>query len=460
MKLKMKFMVSSLRSRPVLRALFASQIAVLAFALDGATSAVQAQVPPVAIPPEQQLGRPAETDRSRGQVFRQGLIEERGFTVFEREREGYEPLGARLADQWLLFAGVEGSYEYNTNVFTTANNAEKDSIFAVAPVLRLRSDMPLHQFNMDGGVIGKRFMDNGSEDTNSYFLNGNGRFDVSQTSFIFGRLGTARQYEDRSSPNAANGSEPTEYHRHEASVGFASTVLRLTYQADATWRRMDYNDVPSTGGPVDQDGRDIDYLIGSGRVGWEWQEGFVTYLRGSYNDRSHFSTQTTQRDSRGFDAGIGVILSRPEVFTLDLSAGYMRQTFKNAAFSDVTKPAFSANGAYNITRLTSLIGGVSRSLEETTTANASSLLQTVASVGVEHEILYNLLGRFTLSRTWSDFQGISREDDIWSASAEVKYLFNRNFYVAPRVQYSERESPAANSDYEQWRAVVVLGAQL
>ncbi len=428
--------------------------------VDGAAAALQAQVPPVAIPPDQQLGRPDSSTRSRGEIYRQGLAEERALTVFEREHEGYEPLGTRIADEWMMFAGAEAFYEYNNNIFTTPNDTKKDSIFTLAPTLRLRSDMPLHQLNVDGGFTSRRFADNDSEDTDSYFLSSNGRYDISSTSFMFGRLGTSRSFEDRSSPNAASGSEPTQYQRYDATAGIAQTVLRLTYQADVTLRRLDYKDVPSSSGTIDQDGRDVNIVIGSARAGWEWQEGLSTYVRGAYNDRSHFSTQTTQRDSQGFDVGVGVTLSRPTVYMVDASIGVMHQTFDNAAFDDVTKPSFSLNAAYNITPLTSLVGGVSRSLEETTTANASSLLQTVASVGVEHDIASNLLGRVGLSRTWSEFQDISRDDDIWSVTAEMKYLFSRNFYLSPRFQYSERESPVNSSDYEQWRAVLMVGAQL
>ncbi len=455
----MKFYSS--RSRHILRALAATHVALIAAAVDGATSSLQAQVPPVAIPPAQQLGRPEDSNRSRGEIYRQGLLEERALTVYERVREGYEPLGARLADQWIGFAGVEAGYEYNDNIYTAETGKESDSVLALAPTLRLRSDLPLHQLNLDAGWTSRRFLDNDAEDTNGYFIGGNGRYDISATTFAFARASTARLFDDRSSPNAANGSEPTEYQRTDATAGFAQTVLRLTYQGDVTWRRLDYSDVPSTGGPIDQDERDIDVVIGSGRVGWEWSEGFNTYIRGAYNDRSHFSTQGAfNRDSKGYDLGVGVLLARPTVFSVDASIGVMSQEFDDSRFGTVTTPSLALDAGYNITPLTSLTGNVTRSIEETTTANASSIVQTVASVGVEHEIMYNLLGRVSLSYIWSDFQDISREDEVLSAGIDLKYLFSRNFYLKPSLQYSERASPVAGSDYDQWRGLLVLGAQL
>lgn len=457
----MKYKISSSRPRHLLRALAASHLVLLAVAADGALTSLRAQVPPVAIPPGQQLGRPEETGRTRGEIYRQGLNEERNLSVYEREREGYEPLGVRLADQWIGFAGVEAGYDFNDNIYTTETGKESDSILSLSPTLRLRSDMPLHQLNLDAGWSSRRYLDNDSEDTNTYFIGGNGRYDVSATTFLFARANTARLTEDRSSPNAVNGNEPTEYQRTDATVGFAQTVLRFIYQGDLTWRRFDYKDVGSSTGTIDQDNRDLDVVIGSGRVGWEWTGGFTTYVRGAYNDRSHFSTQAAfDRDSQGYDVGVGVVMERPSVFTVDASIGVMGQDFDDPRFGTVTTPSLAVDGVYNITPTFSLTGNVTRSIEETTTANASSIVQTVAAVGLEQELSYNLLGRISLSYLWSDFQDIDREDEVLITGLDVKYLFSRNFYLQPSLQYSERMSPVAGSDYDQWRAVLVLGAQL
>ncbi|HEY4135894.1 MAG TPA: outer membrane beta-barrel protein [Alphaproteobacteria bacterium] len=443
----------------------ATQVATLAVAVTGAQAqqlqTQTAQVAPVAIPPSQQLGRQDDSDPTRGAVFRQGLVEERNLTVMEREREGYDPLGVRLADQWLLFAGVEGGYEYNNNIYSTPNDKKNDSILALAPTLRLRSDMPLHQLNFDAGMISDHYMDHDDENTDSYFVSGNGRYDLSSTTFAFARAGTARQFEDRTSPNAVDGTEPTQYQRYDATAGIASTVLRLNYQVDATWRRLDYDDVNSTFGTLDNDARDIDIGIGSARVGWEWTQGFMTYVRGAYNGRSHFSTQPAfDRDSKGYEAAVGAVFSNPTVYTIDVSAGVLHQSFDDGRFDDVTEPTFAIDAAYNITPRTSLTGSLTRSLEETTLANSSSLLQTIASVGIEQEITYNLLGNVSVAKIWSDFQDVSRNDDVWVATAEVKYLLNRNFYIAPRFQLSDRSSDDPTAEFDQWRAMVVLGAQL
>jgi hypothetical protein len=425
-----------------------------------------AQVPPLAIPPRQQLGRPAAPQRTRGALLRQGTVEERNVSQFEREREEYEPLGVRFAEQWLMYGAIEAGYEYNNNIFSTRNDKESDSILVAAPVVRIRSDLPQHQLNLDVGAAGARYLDNEDESFVDAFASANGRFDISDTLFAFARLGAAKEHEDRSSPNAAFGSEPTEYYRYDAFAGIASSGLRLGWQADLLYRRLDFDDTPRDGGaPIDQDFRDIDIVIGSARVNWEWAQGFETYVRGSYNVRDHFSAQRVvsgsieNRDSDGFEAVAGVRLSQPAVFLVDAFGGYMRQDYDDPRFDNISTAAFGLDGVFNITTRTSLVADVTRSIEETTLIGSPGLLQTIATAGVEQEIIDNLLGRVSVSRIWSDFEQSDRDDDVWVATAQLKYFLNRNVYLVPRAQYIDRTSDIEADEFDQVRVQLLVGAQ-
>jgi len=99
-------------------------------------------------------------------------------------------------------------------------------------------------------------------------------------------------------------------------------------------------------------------------------------------------------------------------------------------------------------------GSIARTVEESTQSGASGYLSTAYAASVDHELLRNLLVGFRLGLTNNDYEGISREDDVYTAGAYARYLMQRNLYLSMNYNYTNRDSSVTGADYE--RNVIML----
>ena len=78
-----------------------------------------------------------------------------------------------------------------------------------------------------------------------------------------------------------------------------------------------------------------------------------------------------------------------------------------------------------------------RSIEETALAGAGGLIATRVGVGVDHELLRNLLLHASVYRRETDFTSIDRKDDDRGTRVAASYLMNRRFTI--ELEYDSRE---------------------
>ena len=72
------------------------------------------------------------------------------------------------------------------------------------------------------------------------------------------------------------------------------------------------------------------------------------------------------------------------------------------------------------------------------------LAQTITA-NADHELLRNLLVTLNASYENYSFQGITRTDNFFTASAGLKYLVNRNLFLGGAFSYYQRSSSLAGS---------------
>jgi hypothetical protein len=387
----------------------------------------------------------------------------RGATVMDRPRPDYDAAGVRLGS-FLLYPGLAVQESYNSNIYATQNNRQDDFITTIAPSIDLRSNWNNHALRMHADTALARYADHQSEDYTDYTLLTDGRVDVLRDLRLFGGAGLARRHEARSSPDNQGGTEPTEYTVYSANAAIEKVFNRMSVRLDGKGERYVFSNVQnSSGGTIDQSGRDRNQGEVSLRTGYELAPLRVVYLQGSVNSREYDNTRDAggyARSSDGYAFVAGAEYDLTGITSLDIFAGYRQQDYDDARLKNMAGWMAGATLTWNITRLTTVTAGLTRDIEETTLAGASGYFATRTELRVDHELLRNLLLNARVGYEQDDFEGIGREDDYVSAGLGAKYLISRNFALSGGYGYRQRDSSATNSDFSENVVFLRLGTHL
>jgi hypothetical protein len=141
--------------------------------------------------------------------------------------------------------------------------------------------------------------------------------------------------------------------------------------------------------------------------------------------------------------------------------GYLKQYYENPLFKSPSGVGFGANLIWNVTPITTIRGGFSQAVAETTLVNASSSLETSFQLTAEHELLRNLLLLASVGYVHDDYQqiGPARSDNTFGVDAGARYLLNRNWTATLDVNYSQRDSSAGNAisgNYSRVQAIASI----
>lgn len=145
----------------------------------------------------------------------------------------------------------------------------------------------------------------------------------------------------------------------------------------------------------------------------------------------------------------------------EVAVGYIQQSFDEAAFEDVEGYGARAQLEWFASELTTFNVSAGRTIEDTPVIGAGAFLATSAAVGVDHELLRNVIlnGRLTWGR--DEYEDIDREDTRFGASAGATYLINRNFGVNATISTldTQSEGAARDQDFTVNKLMVALVAQ-
>jgi hypothetical protein len=317
----------------------------------------------------------------------------------------------------------------------------------------VNSDWSNHALGLDASAQILRYANSTSEDVENYTVTTRGRLDIRRDSNLYATAGFQRHHEDRGSPDDVNGAEPTEFMIGLGQIGFFQRFNRLSARLQGGARRINFDDVPTEGtGEINNDDRDRTEYDTSLRLAYEFQVGYQAFVQGSYDVTNYDDPRDDngfERDSKGYQVVGGLSLDLTDLIIGEFFAGYFSEDFDDPEFADNSSYALGADFTWSVTPLTTTRFGVSRTVEETTVADASSTTSTNVSLSVGHNLLRNLVLNAGASYQRNDFKGTSRNDDTISVKAGATYLMNRYVHVTAGYQFTTRDSNAAGESYDQ-----------
>ncbi len=381
----------------------------------------------------------------------------------QRVDEAFQPKGIEIG-QFLLFPQIEVTQSYNTNVFAASTDVRGDFITRVVPEFRLRSRFPVHELNLLARADQFFYWEYTDDNHLDATFQADGRYDFTREWEARATVDVSQLFEDRGSPDAVGGQSPT---RSRSVTGNLETKAQLglwTVSAEAGAARRVFRDVEAANGQIiNNDDRDRDEFRVGGRVGYEVSRGYAAIAAASANWRDYddaVDDQGFNRSSDGYriEGGIGIDIS--QLIRGDFLVGYFEQDYEDARLQNPEGLSLRASFNWTPSRLTVVVPSLERSVQETTTLNASGLVRTAANILVRHELARNVVLTATGSIGREDFDGAGQRNWTYEGRLRAIWALAPEYFVGGEIGYRERTSNIASSAFDQTVVLVRFGLRM
>ncbi len=388
----------------------------------------------------------------------------RGETVLSRPRPDYDPIGQRVGG-FIVYPNLDVQETYDNNIFATERGHVGDLITSMIPSVDVRSNWNVHALDFHADSSVNKYANNARADFTDYTATTDGRLDIYHDARMYGAAGFLDRHEPFSSPDNIFGNKsPVEYQDYTGNIAGEKEFDRLSLRLDGNYDAYRYNNSSTVAGGVLRESlRNYDDKRVALKTGYELAPLRQVYVSGGYDWRDYQSVLDISgfdRNSTGYQAALGAVYDLTGIVFADVFAGYREQDYQDVRLAAIKGPTGGARLTWNVTRLTTITGGVTRTVEESDIANASGYFATRGNLRADHELLRNLLLNATAGYERDDFKGIGRSDDYYLAGVGARYLIDRNFWVSAGYNYANRSSNQSNLSFQDHLVFVRLSAHL
>ena len=413
------------------------------------------QPPPPSVAATRALNRNAASPEITGETprpVRKNFVEE----------DPFSPLGIR-AGSLILRPAIEVFAGRDSNP-PRAENPVGSSFETVAPELQIRSDWSRHEFSAD--LKSKYTWYNKLENFNKpeVDLNAKARIDITRQT----RAELEGRYkllaDSPSDPNLPQGiAKPPLYYQSGATAGLAHRFNRLEISAKGLFDRTAYDQAELNDGTTQSlKDRNFDQYAGLLRVGYEIYPGLTPFVEGGIDRRIHdlqYDFSGLQRDSDGKVIRGGSTFEFTRHLTGEASIGYLQRDYKDPTLGKLHGVIYDAALTYYATPLTTLKLDAKSRVDESVLPGVSGALIRDVGLQVDHGFRRWLIGTLKFGFGQDDYEGSTRVDDRYTASAALTYKITREVHLKGEFRREWLRSNVEGADYTANIAMVGLRFQ-
>lgn len=383
-------------------------------------------------------------------------------TVKTRSRPQYDPVGIRAAS-FNIFPKLSVTEYFDDNIFADSVNEKSDFITDIQPQLIIKSNWNNHALTLSSSANIHQHLNNEAENSEDFNFIGHGRIDILRQSRLEGGASYEQNHQRRSSPDDVQGLVPTIF--HETTVfSFIEHELNLfTLKTGIRYVNLDFDDVASSIGVINNDDRDRDRVTGDFRISYSISPQYSMFVDGFINRLNYENLSdglALNRDSKGYGINLGSIFHGSRLFFGELFIGFKEQAYRDPRLKTIYGVTGGGSITWQPSILTTFNLSSSRSIRETTVGIASGIFQTEAKFEIDHELLRNLLLNFNLSVSQEDFRGIDREDKYLNIGVGSNYLMDPLVNFGLKYDFTTRHSNRDASNFTRNAVYFNLNLQL
>lgn len=392
-----------------------------------------------------------------GPLVRASEVESSNADVLQRARPEYDARGLRMGS-FFVYPTVTAGAGYVDNVFNDASKVG-DYFYSIAPALKLQSAWSRHELAIEAGGKSYWFAEQGSEDRTDWNAGAKARIDIVRGTDIKLEAGFAQAHEARGTDLtgglvAGDPAEPTAYSRSRLAAEFGHTFNRVHLAVGGSLTSFDFDDTPRVLPVVpdefNNDDRDRTATEFFAKATVRATEDTGVFLRGRIDDddfEALLDDDGFNRDSSGVGIDGGVDFRMTHVLVGEIFAGYTMRSYDDLAFADANEFGFGAGLKWFPSMLTTISLDGSRTIEDTSITASSGFVSTRGQLGIDHELLRNLIFSGRVGYENAEYFDVGRSDDVLRGAVSGRYLINNSFHLDAGWEYVDRSSTVLPFEY-------------
>lgn len=377
--------------------------------------------------------------------------------------DSYQPKGIELG-KFLLLPQLENEIGYNTNIYAQKSGVKSDFIERIAPEFQLRSRFANHALNVSGKFEQFLYRRYHSDNHRDMRVDADGRYDFTKTWQATGFFNAYQNYEDRGSPDDSGGKHPTLSYGYAGRTGSKVQAGQFTFSGDIGASRKLFDNSEGAGGAVIRNSdRNRWETVANGRGAYEIFPGYSAVMAVQGNRRQYddmFDRNGYNRSSNGWKTEAGIGLDISQLIRGDFLVGYMSQNYEDHRFRDPSGLSISSTFNWTPSRLTVVVVGLERTVQETTIAGASGMIHTGTSILVRHEAARNVVLTGTASVFQDAFKGVNREYWTYDSRIRAVWALVPEFYVGGETGYRKRTANVSSAEFNQGVFMLRFGVRM
>jgi hypothetical protein len=375
--------------------------------------------------------------------------------VLSRQRPELDALGVP-AGAFRIFPSLTVGTAYDDNVFDRSA-ARGDAFVEIAPRFSLQSGWSQHFLRVTADAAIERFARIASENNERFGIDALARIDVTHNTIVELDTLFARRAETRgASGDEVAGSRPIIFHDAGGHIVLTTTSGALTVKVRLDLEDYRYDDAQVGNQFFAQSYRDHRSTAALVELSYPFAPQVSALVSARFNDERYVNRDPTvfPLDSNGIAALAGVRFGLTSVTSGQISAGYLRQSYRAAVFPVIEGLNYDARIVWNPTTLLAITATARRTVQPSPIANVAGIVADGATVKVDYEVLRNLLVNLRADYVREAYRGADRRDTRVSAGAGVRYLINRTLQLG--LQYDHRDQTSRGAGARPYRGNDIL----
>lgn len=366
-------------------------------------------------------------------------------SVTARVASGYEAIGIDVGG-FTLFPTTTINTGYDTNIYASSRIEVADAFVTLAPRMTARSQWGRHRLSIVADANIQRYAERTIANSTQYGAQADGVLDIGSQTQVTLRGTIAQRIEPRGTEgDTFIGGAPIGYRVITSYASLQQQLGAFGLQVGGNYSVFRYGRTRVANQVADLSFRDFRSVGLDGRIGYHVSASVAPYVSISYNKASYpESSRTIDRDSHGYQLLGGVAVELTSLLVGQVGIGYISQKFGNAVFSDVGGFNYRGSLVWTPTTLSTVTLQANRSLQRGPTIGVAGVIQSEVRVGVDHELLRNLILHADVGYFDVGYRGIDRSDNRLNGGVSARYALNRNLSITLSEAYS-RQRPGGAS---------------